>query len=749
MFSESYTEPRSAIRDAIRTFFSFLDRSVYALLGIVYQLFFSVASADIFSTGVITRFYQRVQLIIGIFVLFQLAMTVLRGIVNPDSFNDSKKGAYNLIMRICTALVMLSLIVPINIPSASNEFEKQINNNGLLFGTLYSLQHRILKNNTIGKMVMGVKEDESNFLAGEDDEGLKTSSNIFTSTIIKGFYRINLLPETDTFKYKQEEGKEPDQINENRMCQDIDDTIINEYKKVDANPGKIISYVNETCNPDDSVLRAAGITDTKGKMYVFTYMPLVSTIIGVIFVIILLGFCVDVAMRAIKLAVLRLLAPIPIISYMDPKGGKDNAFDAWVKALTSTYLDLFIRIAAVYFILYIIQEMLTKGIVTSSTGVLKVFTYIFICIGLFYFAKEAPKFIKQILGIKDDGAGIFSGVGKVLGMGAAAGGMIGSGIASARASEMADKTREAFGKAPQGASERLRNRGKHLLAGITGGVAGGITGAAAAVNAKDHRFKNTMEAMQKRNAAQLAKGNDGSTLFGRMGSTLKQFGTGDTSAAAIDRQISTNKTRIDALKAVKSRVSSEMIKADWTGAELKKGDKYLMRGANKNNNGATEDVTGRINYKDFMARKSAAEAAGKTHFDIVTRQANGSTGSYTISMEDAERYKGFLLKENENDYISTHTSDERRKALEDAGFKIDDRLMTLINNANITGTVNVDAARNSDGSLNDDAFKSENLRNVTDRDSINKGIEAYEDYNSELNRRNAISKANDRYSSKK
>lgn len=725
MLSESYTEPRSAIRDAIRTFFSSLDRAVYALLGIVYQLFFSVASADIFSTGVITRFYQRVQLIIGIFVLFQLAMTILRGIVNPDSFNDSKKGAYNLIMRICTALVMLSLIVPINIPSASNEFEKQINNNGLLFGTLYSLQHRILKNNTIGKMVMGVKDDESNFLAGEDDEGLKTSANIFTSTIIKGFYRINLLPETDTFKYKQEDGKEPDQINENRMCQDIDDEIINEYKKVDADPGKIIGYVNETCNPDDSVLRAAGITNTKGKMYVFTYMPLVSTVIGVIFVIILLGFCVDVAMRAIKLAVLRLLAPIPIISYMDPKGGKDNAFDAWVKALTSTYLDLFIRIAAVYFILYIIQEMLTKGIVTSSTGVLKVFTYIFICIGLFYFAKEAPKFIKQVLGIKDDGAGIFSGVGKVLGIGAAAGGMVGSGLASARASRMADETREAFGQTPEDSSKRLRNRGKHLLAGITGGVVGGVAGGAAAINAKDHRMRNAMEAMQKRNAAAIAKGNDGSTLFGRLGSSVKQYTTGDTKASSLERQIGTNKSRIDALKAVKSRVSGEMIKSDWTGGDL---------GIAADNAG---NRIGKVNFKHYEAQLAEARARGDGKMTF--RDLAGAT--HEISLADAERQRGFLLKNNEDDFVVQHVNG--------TAAKVDDRLMTLIHDANITKTVDVNMARNADGSLNDKAFEGKNLVDITNRDSINKAIEAFEDYNSELNRRNAINKANDRYSSKK
>ena len=224
-------------------------------------------------------------------------------------------------MRICTALVMLALIVPINIPSASNEFEKQINNNGLLFGTLYSLQHRILTNNTIGKVVMGVGDNDgdSNYMVGTDNESFKKAADTFTSTILKGFYRINLVPESER---KHEEGKEDDQINDNRVCTDIEPDVINEYKKIDANPGTIIDFINITCEPDFSWKNHFVLTKyTEGtKKYAFTFMPVVSSIIGIVFVLILLGFCVDVAVRAIKLAILRLLAPIPIITYMDPKG---------------------------------------------------------------------------------------------------------------------------------------------------------------------------------------------------------------------------------------------------------------------------------------------------------------------------------------------------------------------------------------------------------------------------------------------
>lgn len=731
--------PRDAARDVIRWIVAALDKAIYGLLGLLYQLFFSVASADIFSTGVISKFYARIQIVIGVFVLFQLAMTILRGIVNPDEFMDSKSGAGNLIMRVCTALVMLALIVPINIPGASNEYEKQINNNGLLFGTLYSLQHRILQNNTIAKVVMGVgdsKDGNGNYMNDMSNEGLKKSSNVFVSTLVKSFYRINLIPEEDR---KTPEGKEDDQVVGNRVCPDIDQDVLDEYKKIEADPATVIGFVNKTCKAGDIADKYGAKTGLKSssKVYAFTFIPLVSGIVGILFVLIFAWLTIEIAVRAIKLAILRLLAPVPIISYMDPKGGKDGAFNAWVKTLTSTYLDLFVRVATVYFVIYMIQQMIAHGITTSATGALKTWTIIFIFLGLFYFAKEAPKFIKQVLGIKDDGGtGIFGGVGKVLGLGAAAGGMIGAGIANAKASRLADETQDAMaGRTGKDAhATRGINRAKHLVAGIAGAAAGGVAGASAALGAKDHALRNTMDTLQKRNAAAIAKGNDGSTLFGRMKSSATQYFTGDGASAAVERDINTNKARLDALKAIKSRVSSEMVKSNWTGAEVKDADgNYLIQGQDASGNAAA--VTGTINYKDFMARKNAAAAAGDKDFEVVT-----STGTYTISMADAERYQGLILKGNEDDYITKHTAEGGRAAIEAAGGTVDERLITLVHSADQIGSV-AEYTRDENGVISKGKTKS-----VSGRSSVNDTIDALEDYNTQLSRQNSINKSNDRYS---
>lgn len=606
MFTETDLYPRDGVRDAVRRIVSAIDKAVYGLLGLSYQLFFSIASADIFSTGILTKFYGRVQLIIGVFVLFQLAMTVLKGIVNPDGFMDSKSGAGNIVMRICTALVMLTLIVPINIPSASNEYEKQINNNGLLFGTLYSLQHRILSNNTIAKVVMGVgnNKEDSNYMSDFSNDGLKESSNIFVSTILKGFYRINLLPEGDR---KHDSNKEDDQINDNRVCKDISAGILDEYKKINADPGTIIDNVNETCSVSSSMKEKYSIERPafrlKTKLYVFTFMPVVSSLIGILFVVIMISFCVDVAVRAIKLGILRLLAPIPIINYMDPKGGKDGAFGAWVKALTSTYLDLFIRVAAVYFIIFMIQQMLVHGIATSATGSLKSWTVLFIWVGLFYFAKEAPKFIKQVLGLKDDGSGtgLFSGMGKILGLGAGIGataaGTIGSFRASRQASIDADKANEAATTGFRG----LMNRGKHLAAGIAGGVAGGVTGATAAINAKDHKGRAAFDAITKRNTADLARGRNGSTLFGRTNSMGERLLLGEDSYEKMSREIAGNEAKSGAGSSLYSYLEGKAT-TDYSGATV-----------------TAQGIT--TSLDEFNREKNAA---------IAKRQREGGDGTFTI-----------------------------------------------------------------------------------------------------------------------
>lgn len=416
-----------------------MNWGVYVLLAGMYQVFFNVASAQLFESETIKNFYGRVQLIIGVFMVFKLAVSILQGIMDPDKFMNPKEGFGNFITRVVVALALLTVIVPINIPDVenANSFEKYLNNNGLLFGTLYSLQDRILSNNTLGRLILGTTDNATNTESPDttgmteaeiQQQKLTRSSRIFTSTILKAFLKINLLP--------PEVRENDDETNkENWYCgSNLDDdgkNAIASYQELDVDPTTLLSMevLTADCKVNDSIfdhLRNAvswipvlgGFVEN--TRYVFAFNWLASAIVGIVFLIILIGFTIDIAVRSIKLAVLRLLAPIPIISYIEPKSSKDGGmFSSWVKALTSTYLDLFLRLAIVYFVIFLIQDMIANGIIINETGgLVGGFSIIFIMLGLFFFAKMAPKFIKDALGLKGSMSniglsGILAGAGAI------------------------------------------------------------------------------------------------------------------------------------------------------------------------------------------------------------------------------------------------------------------------------------------------------------------------------------------------
>ena len=544
----------------LRTIFSSLDKVFFNLMNIMYQIFFNVATADIFANDMILKFYGRIQVIIGVFMIFQLTMSILKGIVNPDELFEDGKGKTNIIQRIIISLVMLALITPISIPGASNEYEKQINNNGILFGTLYSLQHRVLSNNTLGRLILGVDSNDATFLdststSDDEDSEVAKASNTFTSTIVKTYYKINLIPKEE----RQDPGELKDDaaLPSNRVCNgDIDSGtskgFLTNYKKTDSDFNFIIDSVNNTCTTDDSIigdLTRVAKSFSGSEHYMIAYTYVLGGITAIIFSAILLSFSIDVAMRSIKLAILRLIAPIPIISYMNPKDGDGSAFNSWTKTLTSTYLDLFLRLAIIYFAFFLIESLITGGLVINvSGGVTGGLSIIIIFIAIFIFAAQAPKFFKEALGIKADNFSLFGGLGSAIGVGALAGGTIGSAVTGVRASWAA--TRDGEGIHKYGAL----NVGRAIASGITGGVAGLATGAKAYAGAKDHQASAAMKAMNQRNATSLAAGQSGSTLAGRFGSTMRrEFGM-NTKADILQKNKEANQNYDKYFKSAKSQM---------------------------------------------------------------------------------------------------------------------------------------------------------------------------------------------------
>lgn len=380
-----------------RTLWAILDSAVYALLVVIYQVLFNVSSANIIDGATIKAFFSRIQIILGVFVLFKLAINLIGVIVNPDQLGSDKSGQgfTQIVVRVVSSLVMLVAVMPLSIPNPQGSFEENLNNNGLLFGTMYEFQTRVLENNTLAKLIIGSSKGSNK----EEGESLRETGQQLASFVLKGLIRINLKP-----------GEDNEYESANWMCPENEDDV-KKYLDNNISPSEILSLITANCKTDD------------GKRFVFTYWMPFTTIIGIVFLIFLTWFVIDIAIRAFKLAILRLISPIPIISYIDPKSQKDGAFVSWTKAVVTTYLGLFLNLAVLYFVIWIVQDIIIRGLdIEIFTGVVGVLSWVFIIFGLFYFAKQAPKFITTALGIKSMGLGV--GLSGALGF---MGGIIGRG----------------------------------------------------------------------------------------------------------------------------------------------------------------------------------------------------------------------------------------------------------------------------------------------------------------------------------
>lgn len=214
---------------------------------------------------------------------------------------------------------------------------------------------------------------------------------------------------------------------------------------------------------------------------------MIGIIAGVLIIVFLIILCVDVVIRNLKLMLLDMIAPIPIICYADPK---DKVFMNWLKMYFSVYVDLFIKLFAIKIALILIAGFDYDEI----SGI----EYFFVIIAILLFAKMVPSMISKIFGIefsgsmKDIGNMLKSGAG--FATGAAIGGVVGaaSGVGAGGS----------IGRAMLGF-------GRGALMGAGSGAKGNVLGGA----------KNIREANVKAKAANR----DGSTFGGRTMAGIGSF----------------------------------------------------------------------------------------------------------------------------------------------------------------------------------------------------------------------------------
>lgn len=502
----------SSIWDALRSLLSVFDLVVYKLIGIVYNVLFNISNASIIKADIVKDFFSRVQLILGIVMIFKISVSLLQYVINPDTFNDKKTGMAQMITRIVVMLAMLTAIVPLNIPISEDDetnktYNYYLNQHGLLFGTLFSLQNRVLENGVIEKLVLGNSTDENYILEnGDETQSLKPSDDRnlgeeIAVYILKVFIDVNKKEGATDEELKSGSGYICYDKTSDKLDSIFSDMLSNLKASGLLSPilpmgsTSLITFLNTVTNATEfadtynyykiyagstKVSEIVSLVNVKcGSSYAFAYFPVVSTICGAIVLILFAVSCLDVAIRALKLVILRLIAPIAIISYIDPKSAEKGAFGNWLKLLVSTYIDLFLRLGIIYFVVFLATRI-TSGGLEFGHGVVGAISDVIIIIGLFYFARQAPKFISDALGIKGFGTGV--GLSGVLG---AAGALMGGAGLSGAAAGFMDASNQASDAAAQGkqapsAYSTQRDKVAQMLTGkkdAKGGILGRATGA--------------------------------------------------------------------------------------------------------------------------------------------------------------------------------------------------------------------------------------------------------------------------------
>ena len=399
-----------------RSFFFAIDSILFNFIPTVYSWIETISRISILSNGQIHNFANRIQLLLGVFMLFKVVLSLITYILNPDEFGDKGKGLGKLWLNIIFTLILL-VVTP------------------YFFNMAYDLQTMVLEDNTLANVLFGDQTDSSINSNFKNNAGQEIAYSVmipfFTPATTNDNNTNYDLSECNNFV--NEDGN----FNENCLLAMAEETNDDEISFELAPfyfgllPGAVYNIVtNVSDDVNENIIMVnnyatgvskknlgltfrgdiARLTTDNGKDFVIDYKFGLSTVAAVVVILVLISFCLDVALRSVKLAFLQLIAPIPIISFIDPKQGKDGLFKKWYTMCFSTYISLFVRLLGLYFGVYLIGAVINSDgpfdIVTGKT-VNNIWIKLMMIIGILMFVKQLPKILEG-LGIKLEGGGKFT-----------------------------------------------------------------------------------------------------------------------------------------------------------------------------------------------------------------------------------------------------------------------------------------------------------------------------------------------------
>ena len=345
-----------------------IDSLVYSLISIAYQVFNLIAKASLYNSenGDIKVMVERISVILGIGMLFIIAYNIILNIMNPDKASSSgDKSMQGIFKNAIIAIVMLTAY-------------------STVFTYMTRIQNHIIDSQVIEKIILGADETNN---TSSSDMGATVAAKIFTTF----FYPID--DNGNVVTYEDCENSSLD------VCQAYREGV------EAAESGSIITFITNSTLFDSLV---------KKKPHM-KYLYLISTICGIVALLMFVSYVIDIGIRVAKMAFLQIIAPIPIMAYITkPSGG---IFSKWLNDLIKTYLSLFMRLITIYFAMFLINILASNmgnntggvfGDTSNVSVIIKLFGYLVLILGVLLFAKDAPKLLENLLGTTFGEGGGFS-----------------------------------------------------------------------------------------------------------------------------------------------------------------------------------------------------------------------------------------------------------------------------------------------------------------------------------------------------
>ena len=324
--------------------------AIYSLISILFDVFYNLANIRILNAGYevngiwhdapITVIYKRVTLLLGIIMVFYVTFQFIKYVLEPDTFSDKEKGGEKLVFKLIIVVVLMGTVPTI-------------------FDKAYDVQRLILNSHLIDKVLIG------NANSNVESFGRNLSANVFS-----------------LFYYQDVSVSEGLICEDNLTCQEI----------VKMNLGGITRAGSMPV-----ITTGLGKKVNDGR-YAIHFDAWFAMGVGLFLCYILVLYVIDIGVRVAQLTYLQIIAPIPIIAYLSPK--KDGMFQKWAKQCAITFLDLFIRLFIICFMLLVISNISISSIGESINAnvdeTTKTWVYIALILGLLLFAQKAPKLIQEL-----------------------------------------------------------------------------------------------------------------------------------------------------------------------------------------------------------------------------------------------------------------------------------------------------------------------------------------------------------------